>query len=393
MILFSFHSPHYFVTSSEYQDDDEYIPKNTSLVVKRVPAKTAATSLIARLRGGPHAQVAGRGAVAAGAAGQGPSDGAIFMPVKAEEAFVETTVRTIDSWYSDNHSLYRCHCHCSCGSWCCDDSNRDRNIAIISRDVIFVQIMVMFTNNSPSCFNYLPQFNCLHFIFNFLSRPIAQIHIHPPIGFDYPNHHNTTLIIISLQAVKSSSDGAQGQGLGASHATETIAPNLDPTNHHQLASSEVLTEEEQQALLMLGSTARQTGASSSASYRWGAHAGHGLGAEGAPGEIIKGVSRSMAGQAGRGGMGGRGGGSESYGAAASAYGSNYVCKRCGRPGHFVTNCPSKHTIDMPTLLAITTTSSITLQMQRLHTLKQLHNYCLLSLLQYNMMIENITIYT
>ena len=370
-------------------------------MVKRVPAKTAATSLIARLRGGPHAQIAGRGAVAAGAAGQGPSDGAIFMPVKAEEAFVETTVRAIDSLYSDNHSSHRFYCHCSCGSWRCGDSSRDSNIAIIRSDVIFAQIMVMFTNNSPSSFNYLPKFNCLYIIFNLLSRPIARMHTymsphipnHPPIGFDYPNHHNTMIIINYLQAVKSSSDGAQGQGLGASHTTETIAStNLDPTNHHQLASSEVLTEEEQQALLMLGSTARQTGASSSASYRWGAHAAHGLGAEGAPGEIIKGVSRSMAGQTGRGGMGGRGGGSESYGAAASAYGSNYVCKRCGRPGHFVTNCPSKHTIDMSTLLAITTTS-YTLQMQKLHILKQLHIYCLLSLLQYNMTIENITICT
>jgi hypothetical protein len=39
--------------------DDEYIPKNSSLVVRRMPAKSAATSLIAKLkgnaRGGPTA--------------------------------------------------------------------------------------------------------------------------------------------------------------------------------------------------------------------------------------------------------------------------------------------------------------------------------------------------
>lgn len=34
---------------SEYFDDDEMIPKNASLIVRRVPAKNSKTSLIARL--------------------------------------------------------------------------------------------------------------------------------------------------------------------------------------------------------------------------------------------------------------------------------------------------------------------------------------------------------
>jgi hypothetical protein len=34
-----------------YDDDNEHIPKNSSLVVRRMPAKSAATSLIARLKG------------------------------------------------------------------------------------------------------------------------------------------------------------------------------------------------------------------------------------------------------------------------------------------------------------------------------------------------------
>ena len=189
-----------------------------------------------------------------------------------------------------------------------------------------------------------------------VSSPVLHPLLPNHIPYPYSHHHHP---IISYFQVKSSSDAAQGPGLGPGETM--VAPH--DINNHQLASSEVLTEEEQQALLMLGSTGRQTGASSSGSYRWGAHAGHGLGAEGAPGENIKGMSRSMAGQAGRGGgMGGRGGGSESYGAASSssssAYGSNYVCKRCGRPGHFVTNCPSKLTNDTLTAMMIHTTNNI-----------------------------------
>ena len=185
----------------EYQDDDEYIPKNTSLVVKRVPAKTAATSLIARLRGsanGPHAQAGARAAVAAGAAASaGSSDGAIFMPVKAEEAFVETTVRPAhdDNNNNNKHRLFRYNYHCSCcGSHSrCDDfdSNRDSNfpiiIAIIICDVIFVQFIFMFTNKLiASCFNYLPPFNCC--LFSCSSPPPSQSHPLPLFSSSSPNN-------------------------------------------------------------------------------------------------------------------------------------------------------------------------------------------------------------
>ena len=178
----------------------------------------------------------------------------------------------------------------------------------------------------------------------------CQCPFFPPIKlFSYSHHHpHITLLpsfILPVQAIKSSTDVTQGQGLGpASGVNQTDASTQHDPQPHQLASSEVLTEEEQQALLMLGSTGgRQTGASSSSTYppRWGTHS---AGTDGVPGENIKGMSRAMGG--GRGG-GGRGGGSESYGATStSAYGSNYVCKRCGRPGHFVTNCPSKRTHDI-----------------------------------------------
>jgi DWNN domain len=46
------------LTVTVYGDDDEVVPKNSSVVVKRVPAKSSASSLMARINGmaaGPHA--------------------------------------------------------------------------------------------------------------------------------------------------------------------------------------------------------------------------------------------------------------------------------------------------------------------------------------------------
>lgn len=37
------------LTHTAYVEDDEVVPKNASLVVKRIPAKNSSTSLIARL--------------------------------------------------------------------------------------------------------------------------------------------------------------------------------------------------------------------------------------------------------------------------------------------------------------------------------------------------------
>ena len=45
----------------EYVDDDEMIPKNASLIVRRVPAKNAKTSLIARLNNRMAAMTGGSG--------------------------------------------------------------------------------------------------------------------------------------------------------------------------------------------------------------------------------------------------------------------------------------------------------------------------------------------
>ena len=329
-----------FLFLVEYQDDDEYIPKNTSLVVKRVPAKTAANSLIARLRGGltgGHAS-GGRGAIAPGATANGASDGAIFMPVKAEDAFVETTVRDVAHDVNQLCS-YRCYCIvlCSCHSrlLCVDNG---------SQFCRFLFLVVMFLLHL--CQILCPLISSCH-VSTLCLRQLIQFHPSDSNLFSYSHHPHLspTLLppsILPFQATKFSSDVTQGQGANQTDPSSSIQHDPQP---HQLASSEILTEEEQQALLMLGSTGgRQTGASSSSTYppRWGTHS---AGTDGVPGENIKGMSRAMGG-GGRGG-GGRGGGSESYGASStSAYGSNYVCKRCGRPGHFVTNCPSKRMYDI-----------------------------------------------
>jgi hypothetical protein len=48
-----------YVFLLEYKDDDDYVPKNSSLVVKRVPVTNASKSLVSKLKGlqNPQAEI------------------------------------------------------------------------------------------------------------------------------------------------------------------------------------------------------------------------------------------------------------------------------------------------------------------------------------------------
>jgi hypothetical protein len=100
----------------------------------------------------------------------------------------------------------------------------------------------------------------------------------------------------------------------------------------EVASSEQLTEEEEKALQMLGQKHVPAG------YREYGGRGGGRGMMG------------FGGRGGRGGYDGGGGGAAATGGSGGGYGSGFTCKRCGRPGHFAANCPSKidATITLPT---------------------------------------------
>ena len=147
----------------------------------------------------------------------------------------------------------------------------------------------------------------------------------PPVHLSISPALNTfSLSIASFFSRYGQNFGAPAAAAGSGEIVMPTKAEAEPSfvqgggagGEAEVASSEQLTEEEEKALQMLGQKNPSIGG--------GGYGFRDFGGRGGRGGALAGMAR--------GGRGDGGGG----------YGSAFTCKRCGRPGHFAANCPSKN---------------------------------------------------